>query len=181
MASTAELALALTLDVLRNVSESTIEYRAGDEPAQHVGAQLRGRTAGVIGYGSVGRYLAESLRGLGVVVVVHDPHIDATADGFEQLSFAELLERSDIVYPLAASTPETFRLVDATALAAMRPGRCSSTCRAANSSTRTQWPTRTTRDGSEGLPWTSGRHRINGPRPHWRPVPGWSRHRTWAA
>lgn len=122
VASTAELALALTLDVLRNVSESTIEYRAGDQPAQRVGAQLRGRTAGVIGYGSIGRYLAESLRSLGVVVVVHDPHADATADGFEQVSFAELLERSDIVYPLAASTPETFHLVDAAALAAMRPG-----------------------------------------------------------
>jgi D-3-phosphoglycerate dehydrogenase len=122
VASTAELALALTLDVLRNVSESTIDYRTGGQPAQRVGAQLRGRTAGVIGYGSIGRYLAESLRSLGVVVVVHDPHADATADGFEQVSFGELLERSDIVYPLAASTPATFHLVDAAALAAMRPG-----------------------------------------------------------
>lgn len=122
VASTAELALALTLDVLRNVSESTIGYRAGRQPAQRMGVQLRGRTAGVIGYGSIGRYLAEALRSLGVVVVVHDPHEDAAADGFEQVSFAELLDRSDIVYPLAASTPETFHLVDEAALAAMRPG-----------------------------------------------------------
>jgi len=76
----------------------------------------------VIGYGSIGRYLAESLRSLGVVVVVHDPEVDATADGFEQISFAELLERSDIVYPLAASTQATFHLIDGAALAAMRPG-----------------------------------------------------------
>ncbi len=120
VASTAELALALTLDVLRNVSESTIDYRAGGDPPQRSGAQLRGRTAGLIGYGAIGRYLAESLRGLGVTVVVHDPHVDATADGFEQTSFTDLLERSDIVYPLAASTPDTFHLIDAAALAAMR-------------------------------------------------------------
>jgi D-3-phosphoglycerate dehydrogenase len=122
VASTAELALALTLDVLRNVSESTVDYRAGGEPPQRPGAQLRGRTAGLIGYGAIARYLAESLRGLGVAVVVHDPHVDATADGFEQSSMAELLQRSDIVYPLAASTPDTFHLIDADALAAMRHG-----------------------------------------------------------
>jgi D-3-phosphoglycerate dehydrogenase len=122
VASTAELALALTLDVLRNVSESTIDYRVGAEPPQRPGAQLRGRTAGVIGYGAIGRYLADALRSLGVVVVVHDPHVDATADGFEQTSLGDLFGRCDIVFPLAASTPETFRLVDADALAAMRPG-----------------------------------------------------------
>jgi D-3-phosphoglycerate dehydrogenase / 2-oxoglutarate reductase len=122
VASTAELALALTLDLLRNVTESTIDYRAGGEPPQRPGAQLRGRTAGVIGYGAIGRYLADALRALGVTVIVHDPHVDATADDFEQTSFAELLERSDIVLPLAASTPETLHLIDAEALAAMRPG-----------------------------------------------------------
>lgn len=122
VASTAELALALTLDVLRNVSESTIDYRAGGDPPQRPGAQLRGRTAGLIGYGAIGRYLAASLRGLGVTVLVHDPHVDATADGFEQTAFTELLERSDIVFPLAASTPDTFHLVDADALATMRQG-----------------------------------------------------------
>jgi D-3-phosphoglycerate dehydrogenase / 2-oxoglutarate reductase len=122
VASTAELAVALTLDVLRNVSESTIDYRAGVEPPQRPGAQLRGRTAGVIGYGSIGRYLADALRALGVTVVVHDPHADATAEGFEQTSFTELLHRSHVVLPLAASTPETLHLIDAEALAAMRPG-----------------------------------------------------------
>jgi D-3-phosphoglycerate dehydrogenase len=76
----------------------------------------------VIGYGAIGRYLADALRALGVTVVVHDPYADATADEFEQVSFADLLERSDIVLPLAASTPQTHHLIDAHALDAMRPG-----------------------------------------------------------
>ncbi len=121
--STAEIALALTLDVARNVSESTVDYRRGVEPPQRSGFQLRGKTAGLIGYGAIARYLADALRALGVHVLVADPYTDdAVADGFEQTSFDELLQRSDIVLPLARSTPETEHLIDARALTLMRPG-----------------------------------------------------------
>lgn len=120
--STAELALALTLDLYRNVSESTLDYRRGAEPPQRQGAQLRGKMAGLIGYGSIARYLAPALAALGVDVLVHDPHADATPDGFEQTSLDDLLARSDVVLPLAASTPETENLIDAEALAKMRRG-----------------------------------------------------------
>lgn len=123
VASTAELALALMLDLARNVSSSTIDYRLGTEPPQRAGFQLRGRTAGIIGYGSIARYLGPALRALGVEVLVTDPHTDdPAADGFEQTSLHDLLGRSDIVLPLAASTPETRHLIDADALAAMRRG-----------------------------------------------------------
>ena len=122
VASTAEIALALTLDLLRNVTESTIDYRAGVEPPQRPGRQLRGRTAGIIGYGAIGSYLADALRGLGVHVLVHDPQADATPDGFEQTSLDDLLGRADIVLPLASSTPATHHIIGAGALALMRPG-----------------------------------------------------------
>lgn len=121
--STAELALALLLDLARNVSESTIEYRNGIEPRQRPGSQLLGRTAGLIGYGAIARHLAPILRAMGLTVLVHDPYTDdAATDGFEQTSLDELLGRSDAVLPLAASTPETERLIDAGAIAMMRPG-----------------------------------------------------------
>lgn len=122
--STAELALALMLDLARKVSESTIDYRRGVEPGQRPGFQLRGRTAGLIGYGAIARYLAPALRALGVDVVVHDPYAgdDAAADGFEHTDLETLLRRSDFVLPLAAATPETEQLIDTDALAAMRPG-----------------------------------------------------------
>jgi D-3-phosphoglycerate dehydrogenase len=122
VASTAELALALTLDLLRHVSDSTVDYRAGVEPPQRPGAQLRGRTAGIVGFGAIGRYLAPALRSLGVEVLVHDPHVDASDHDVEPVGFDELLGRSDIVLPLAASTPATHHLVDAEAIAKMRHG-----------------------------------------------------------
>ena len=122
VASTAEIALALVLDLARHVSDSTVDYRRGVEPPQRPGFQVRGKVAGLIGYGSIARYLADALRSLGVEVVVSDPYTDATGDGFEQVALDELLGRSDIVVPLAASTPETANVIDDAALAAMRPG-----------------------------------------------------------
>jgi D-3-phosphoglycerate dehydrogenase len=120
--STAELALALMLDLARNVSASTIDYHQHVQPPQRPGRQLRGRVAGVIGYGAIGSYLADLLRGVGMRVVICDPGVDATADGFEQVGFQELLAQSDFVLPLAPANAATENLIDTEALAAMRPG-----------------------------------------------------------
>jgi D-3-phosphoglycerate dehydrogenase / 2-oxoglutarate reductase len=120
--STAELALALMLDLARNISDCTVDYRAGGQPPQRAGFQVAGRTAGIVGYGAIGAYLASLLRGIGMHVVVCDPHVDATADGFEQLAFDHLLTQSDVVFPLAQAMATTENLINADALAAMRPG-----------------------------------------------------------
>jgi D-3-phosphoglycerate dehydrogenase / 2-oxoglutarate reductase len=122
IASTAELALALMLDLARNVSESTIDYRTGGQPPQRAGFQLAGRTAGIIGYGAIGSHLSKILRGIGMHVVVCDPFIGATCDGYEQLPLLDLLARADVVFPLAPALPSTESLINAETLAAMRRG-----------------------------------------------------------
>jgi D-3-phosphoglycerate dehydrogenase / 2-oxoglutarate reductase len=122
VASTAELALALMLDLARSVSESTIDYQAGITPPQRAGFQMRGRTAGIVGYGAIGSYLADLLRALGMHVVVCDPFVDPTTDGFERLAFHDVLARADVVFPLAPAQAGTTDLINAAALASMRPG-----------------------------------------------------------
>jgi D-3-phosphoglycerate dehydrogenase len=122
VASTAEIALALMLDLARHVSDSTIDYRRGDQPPQRPGFQLRGKTAAIIGYGAIGRYLAATLRDLGLEVVVVDPYADATIDGFDEVTIEVALGRGDFVLPLAAATAQTENLIDADALALMKPG-----------------------------------------------------------
>ena len=119
--STAELALGLLLDAARNIASSAEDYRARREPPQRPGRQLRGMTAGIIGYGAIGAYLADLLAGVGLDVVVADPHVDDTG-GHAHVAFDELLGRSDVVFPLVASSPDTEGLIDADAIGRMKPG-----------------------------------------------------------
>ena len=94
------------LDLARNVSESTIDYRSDVQPPQRPGRQLRGRTAGIIGYGAIGSYLADLLRGIGMRVLVCDPVADPTLDGFEHMTLHDLLAQAEFVLPLAPATPD---------------------------------------------------------------------------
>ncbi len=122
VASTAELALGLMIASVRNIGASVCDYAAGREPPQRVGRQLAGATAGIIGYGAIGSYLAPILDALGMSVLVHDPFVAVSDERFEDVGLAELLERSDVVLPLTPALDETDGLVDAEALASMKAG-----------------------------------------------------------
>ena len=52
--ATAEMALALMLDLARDVTASTFEFKAGRMPPSPMGRQLNGSTAGIRGYGAIG-------------------------------------------------------------------------------------------------------------------------------
>ena len=123
VASTAELAVGLLLDVARNITVSTLEYATGRSPAQRMGRQLRGRTAGIIGYGSIGSHLADILVAMGMDVLVNDPFVaDSPADEVTFVGFEELLRAADVVFPLAPGSPATENLIGAPELAMMRQG-----------------------------------------------------------
>ena len=121
VASTAELALGLYLDTARHIATSTHDYQSGNEPGQRPGRQVRGKVAGIIGYGAIGAYLADLLTALGLTVLVHDPFVDVP-ESHEQLALDPLLERSDVVFPLAPGIPATENFIGAHELAMMKPG-----------------------------------------------------------
>jgi D-3-phosphoglycerate dehydrogenase len=120
--STAELALGLLLDCARTISASTIDYRSGKQPPQRPGWQLAGQTAGILGYGAIGSYLAGLLAGIGMRVLVHDPFVTDVGGTAELVERDQLLTEADAVFPLAQATPETDNMVDAAFLAQMKPG-----------------------------------------------------------
>jgi D-3-phosphoglycerate dehydrogenase len=122
VASTAELAVGLLLDCARAIADSTVDYRLGNEPPQRPGWQLAGHTAGIIGYGAIGSYLADLLIGIGMEVVVCDPFVSEVRPPGRLVTRADLLDRSDVVFPLAQATSETENLIGAAELALMRPG-----------------------------------------------------------
>jgi D-3-phosphoglycerate dehydrogenase len=117
----AELALGFLVDLGRGISRSTADYHAGRSPEIHMGRQLAGSTIGIIGYGSIGRRLADLALALGMRVLVADPFATVTQVGIGQVSLEELLARSDHVVCLATATAETESLMDATAFARMKP------------------------------------------------------------
>ena len=90
-------------------------------PPSNMGRQLKGSTAGIIGYGAIGSYLAQKLKALGMRVVVNDPYVTCTDEEIEQVELDTLLKQSDFVVPLAAATEETENLINRQTLAQMKP------------------------------------------------------------
>lgn len=86
-----------------------------------MGRQLHGSVAGVIGYGPLGRNVAELLLAFGMTVLVNDPYVTIERAGIEQVSLEDLVRRADFVVPLAVATEETENLIGEAELRAMKP------------------------------------------------------------
>ena len=119
-----ELALGLLGDLARGVSSAVMAYRRGVSPALLRGRQLAGATLGIVGYGAIGRRLAELGAMLGMKVIVSDPHQTIDREGVRQVAFETMLGEADYVVCLALSTAETAGMFDAAAFGAMRRGAC---------------------------------------------------------
>jgi D-3-phosphoglycerate dehydrogenase len=119
--SVAELAIGMMVDLGRGVSAAVGAYRAGLSPTIRPGRQLHGATVGIIGYGAIGRRLAEIAQFLGMTVLISDPYQPNVADGLRLVALPELLGAADFVVCLAVATEATENLMDAAAFARMRP------------------------------------------------------------
>lgn len=116
----AELALGFMVDLSRGVSRATADYQAGRKPEALMGRQLAGSRIGIIGYGSIGRYLAEVAKVLRMEVLVSDPFAAVGDVAIRQVALDELLAASDYVVCLAVANEQTENLIGEAALARMR-------------------------------------------------------------
>jgi D-3-phosphoglycerate dehydrogenase len=119
--SVAELALGFMVDLSRGISRATADYHSGRKPEIVMGRQLAGSRVGIIGYGSIGRYLAEIAKALGMEILVADPFAAVSDAGIQHVSLEDLLARSDYVVCLAVANEQTENLIGQPALAQMRP------------------------------------------------------------
>jgi len=119
--SVAELALGFMVDLSRNASRAAAEYHAGRKPEIVMGRQLAGSNLGIIGYGSIGRYLAPLGIALGMEVLVADPFATVDDARIKHIPLEELLGRSDYVVCLAVANDATENLIGHDALARMQP------------------------------------------------------------
>lgn len=120
--------LALILDRARGIVELDRSVADGRwQPVQAFPVSMRPSlvTVGVIGYGRIGRRVANALRAIGFRVVVHDPMVpgDAiTAAGHEPLELDQALSEAHVVTLHAPLTNATRHMIDASAIGHMRPG-----------------------------------------------------------
>ena len=116
-------AIALLLGLSRRLFEFDAAVRRGGTgiPAPQSVARLSQRTLGLVGYGRIGRRVAEKARAFGLEVVAYDPYA-STADGVELLGLDELLRRADILSLHVPLTPETRHMIGARELALLAPG-----------------------------------------------------------
>ncbi|QOZ27542.1 NAD(P)-dependent oxidoreductase [Bradyrhizobium sp. CCBAU 51753] len=118
--SVAELALGFMVDFSRGISRTTADYHAGRKPEVVMGRQLAGSTIGIIGYGSIGRYLAGIAKVLGMEVLVADPFVTIEDPAIRHLPLDDLLARADYVVCLAVANEQTENLIGQAALARMQ-------------------------------------------------------------
>ena len=124
--ATAELAVALMLAAARRIAEADVRVRSGDwarsDADELIGRELAGATVGLVGFGRIARRVAELLRGFEVRLLATSRSSGMPSPGPERLELPELLAASDFVSVHVPLTAETRHLIDANALAAMKPG-----------------------------------------------------------
>ena len=115
--ATADLAFALLLSAARKLPQAAASIPAGEwvtwEPAAYLGYDVHGATLGIVGAGRIGEAVARRAAGFDMEVLVHSRRSGVSLD--------ELLRRSDFVSLHCPLTPETRHLIDAAALAKMKP------------------------------------------------------------
>ena len=121
----AEHTVALLLTLNRKTHRAYARVREGNfELDGLLGFDIFGLTAGIIGTGKIGREVGRIMKGFGCHLLGHDPYPNPEAEklGIHYVTLDELLAQSDIITLHAPLTPDTRHLIDAAAIARMKPG-----------------------------------------------------------
>jgi D-lactate dehydrogenase len=122
----AEHVFGLLLTISHHLYEAIDRTRKGDfSPRGLQGFDLRGKTLGVIGTGSIGMRVIEISKGFGMKVLAFDIKPDkaaATEMGFNYVSLDNLLAKSDVITLHVPANPKTRGLLSADEFRKMKPG-----------------------------------------------------------
>jgi len=126
-AAVADLTIGMILAASRGMVASASYVRSGGwsrrEPLPPLGWDVAGKTLGLVGFGRIGKAVAERARAFGMRIVCHDVFSDP-GPGWQDcamLPFDDLLRESDVLSLHVNLTPRTHHLIDARALGLMKP------------------------------------------------------------
>ena len=123
----AELFIATVIDMLRFVIPGTNWLEAGKWGAgahtsylQFKGNELAGKTIGMVGFGAVGRRIAEMVQNFPCKIKFYDPYLTMFDPSYEKTSLEAIFEESDIVSIHLPVTPDTIGMIDAKLISRMK-------------------------------------------------------------
>ncbi len=124
--STAEHTFALLLALARHIPQADASVRAGRwERKKFVGVQLHGKTLGIVGFGRVGRALADRAKAFGMREIAYDPFVPeriARHLGLACPTLDALLEQADVISLHAVVTDDTRGMINRETIAKMKDG-----------------------------------------------------------
>lgn len=124
--SVAEHTLGLMLAMARSIPQANASTKSGKwEKKKFMGTELRGKTLGVVGLGSIGREVLRRARGFEMKIIAHDPYVSsqAAADlGVPLATLDELYRQADYITLHVALTTETQGMLNDAAFAKMKKG-----------------------------------------------------------
>jgi glyoxylate reductase len=125
--ATADMALTLLLAAARRLVEGDRYARSPDftayDPGYILGREVHGATIGIVGLGRIGWNIARRARGFDMTVLYHNrrPRSDAEQLPAQYVALEDLLQQSDYVVLSTPLTADTRHLINAAALARMKP------------------------------------------------------------
>ncbi|RYE35565.1 MAG: hydroxyacid dehydrogenase [Hyphomicrobiales bacterium] len=97
----AEHTIALALTLLKDIPRLDVAVKAGTWPKPtFIGRDIEGTVIGLVGFGSIGQHVARMAQGLGMTVLLHDPHARAAIAQFgpdRERDLDSLVAEADIV------------------------------------------------------------------------------------
>lgn len=124
--TTAEHTLSMICSMARRIPQATASMKSGKwEKEKFMGVELYNKVLGVVGMGQIGGYLSKLAQGIGMSVIAFDPYLAperAEKMGVTMVELDELFRRADIISVHTPLTPETKGIINAQAIAKMKPG-----------------------------------------------------------
>lgn len=121
----AEHTIALALTLLKDIPRLDTAVKAGTWPKpSFIGRDIAGTVIGLVGFGSIGQHVARMAQGLGMTVLLHDPHARAAIaqfDGDCERDLDSLVAEADIVSLHCPLTNATRDLLDVRRFGLMKP------------------------------------------------------------
>ena len=124
--ATAEQTMTLMLALSRHTAEAHASLKAGEwRRSDFTGVQLYEKRLGIIGFGRIGRLVAERAQAFGMEVVAYDPYVTEKVGekvNVQLIALEDLLGDVDYITLHSVLTPETEKIIDAETIGRMKEG-----------------------------------------------------------